>query len=78
MQTNRREPLHPVLALVDEETYKPTGHVDTSERESSGGYARHITQSLPAPDGLDLRVFLEPAQGCVTAPPGLVKSLGVT
>ena len=30
VQTNRREPLHPVLALVDEETYKPTrpgGHV---------------------------------------------------
>jgi putative nucleotidyltransferase with HDIG domain len=61
VQTNRREPLHPVLALVDEGTYEPTGRVDTSERESSGGYARHITQSMPAPDGLDLRVFLEPA-----------------
>jgi len=62
VQTNRREPLHPVLALVDEETYRPKGRVDTSERESSGGYARHITQSMPAPDGLDLRDFLEPAQ----------------
>jgi len=62
VQTNRREPLHPMLTLVDEETYKPTFQVDTSEREPSGGYARHITQSLPAPDGLDLRLFLEPAQ----------------
>jgi putative nucleotidyltransferase with HDIG domain len=62
VQTNQREPLHPVLALVDEETYKPAGRVDTSQRESSGAYARHITQSMPAPDGLDLRVFLEPAK----------------
>jgi putative nucleotidyltransferase with HDIG domain len=62
VQTNHREPLHPVLSLVDEETYTPTGRVDTSERESSGGYARHITQSMPAPDGLDLNVFLEPAK----------------
>jgi len=62
LQTNGREPLHPVLTLVDEETYKPIRQVDTSERESSGGYARHISQSLPAPDGLDLRVFLEPTR----------------
>jgi len=62
VQTNGREPLHPMLALIDEDTYKPTRQVDTSERESSGGYARHITQSLPAPDGLDLRAVLEPAR----------------
>ena len=62
VETNRREPLHPVLSLVDEETYRPAGRVDTAERESGGGYARHITQSMPAPDGLDLRDFLEPAQ----------------
>jgi hypothetical protein len=37
------------------------GRVNTAERDSSGGYARHISQSLPAPDGLDLRAFLEPA-----------------
>jgi putative nucleotidyltransferase with HDIG domain len=58
VQTNRREPLHPVLVLVDEDTYTPTVRIDTSERESSGGYARHIAQSLPAPDGLDLQKFL--------------------
>jgi hypothetical protein len=62
VRTNGREPLHPVLALIDEDTFKPARQIDTSERESSGGYARHITQSLPAPEGLDLRSFLEPAQ----------------
>lgn len=62
VQTNRREPLHPMLTLVDEETFKPTFQVDTSERDSSGGYARHISTSLPAPEGLDLRLFLDSAQ----------------
>ena len=62
VETNRREPLHPVLSLVDEETYRPAGRVDTAERESGGGYARHITQSMPAPDGLYLGDFLQPAQ----------------
>jgi hypothetical protein len=62
VETNRREPLHPVLALVDEETYRSIGRLDTAEREPSGGYARHISQSMPVPDGLDLRVFLEPAK----------------
>jgi putative nucleotidyltransferase with HDIG domain len=58
VRTNRGEPLHPVVALIDEETYKPAGEVDTSTRDSSGGYTHHITQSVPAPDGLDLRLFL--------------------
>ena len=58
VRTNRREPLHPLLTLMDEDTHRPGGRVDTAERESSGAYARHITQSVPAPDDLDLRVFL--------------------
>jgi HD-GYP domain-containing protein (c-di-GMP phosphodiesterase class II) len=59
VQTNRSEPLHPVLTLVDERTNQPNGRVDTAERDSSGAYTRHISQSVPAPDGLDLRHFLE-------------------
>jgi len=62
VQTHRREPLHPVLALVDEDTFLPRDRVDTSERDASGAYTRHINQSLPAPEGLDLRLFLDPAQ----------------
>lgn len=60
VETNRGEPLHPIVALVDEETYTPRNRVNTAERDSSGAYARHISQSLPAPEGLDLRLFLEP------------------
>jgi putative nucleotidyltransferase with HDIG domain len=62
VQINRNEPLHPVLTIVDEETYRPRQRVDTSERDGSGAYARHISKSLPAPAGLDLRAFLDPAQ----------------
>lgn len=63
VQTRQGEPLHPVLALVDEETYRPRGRVDTAERDSSGAYARHISQSVPAPDGLDVRGFLTAGSG---------------
>ncbi|HET9360041.1 MAG TPA: hypothetical protein VFO58_09830, partial [Vicinamibacterales bacterium] len=59
VQTNGGEPLHPVLTLIDERTYQPKGRVDTAERDSAGAYARHISQSVPAPDGVDLRHFLE-------------------
>jgi len=62
VETRRGEPLHPVLALVDEETYRPTGHVDTAERDAAGAYACHIVETLPAPDGLDLRHFFDSAQ----------------
>jgi putative nucleotidyltransferase with HDIG domain len=62
VETTRGEPLHPVLALIDEGTYLPTARVNTAERDSAGAYTRHISQTLPAPDGLDLRSFLEPAR----------------
>jgi putative nucleotidyltransferase with HDIG domain len=62
VQTRRGEPLHPILSLVDEETYRPLNRIDTAERDSTGAYARHISKSLPAPDGLDLGYFLDPAQ----------------
>jgi hypothetical protein len=61
VQTTRGEPLHPVLTLVDEETFQPLGRVDTAERDASGAHARHISLSLPTPDGLDVRRFFEPA-----------------
>jgi len=62
VQINRREPLHPVLALVDESSYLPGTRVHTADREPSGGYARHISNSLPAPAALDLRIFLDRAE----------------
>jgi len=60
VRTTPGEPLHPMLALVDENSYLPMGRLDTAERDSSGAYTRHISQTLPAPDALDLRVFLDP------------------
>jgi hypothetical protein len=62
VQTTPGDPLHPVLVLLDEETYRPVGRADTAERDSSGGYARHISQSIPAPDELDLRLYLDSAR----------------
>jgi putative nucleotidyltransferase with HDIG domain len=58
VQTNRGEPLHPVVTLIDQLTYEPTGRVDTATRDSSGVYERHITHTLPVPDGLDVRGML--------------------
>jgi len=62
VQTTPGDPLHPVLVLIDEETYRPVGRADTAERDSSGAYARHISQSIPAPDDLDLRLYLDSAR----------------
>ena len=62
IETNRGEPLHPVLTLVDESTHAPLGRVNTAIRDSSGAYERHISQTVPAPEGLDLRHLLESAQ----------------
>jgi putative nucleotidyltransferase with HDIG domain len=62
METNRGEPLHPVIVLIDQLTYEAAGRVNTASRDTSGGYERHITQSVPMPDGLDLRHLLAPAR----------------
>jgi putative nucleotidyltransferase with HDIG domain len=58
IRTTPLEPLHPVLAALTE-TYDPLpGELDTSARDGSGGYARHIVETLRPPDGLDLSQFL--------------------
>ncbi|HLG57002.1 MAG TPA: HD domain-containing phosphohydrolase [Vicinamibacterales bacterium] len=61
IETRRGEPLHPVLTLVDEQTHQAMGRVDTAARDASGAYERHISQTVPVPDGLDLRPLLDPA-----------------
>lgn len=58
VQTNPREPLHPVLALVAGDQGRIPGVVDTSLRDSSGGYARHIVETLRPPEGLDFSAFV--------------------
>ena len=62
IQTGRGDPLHPVILLMDEQSYFPMGRLDTATRDGSGAYERHITASVPQPEGLDLRHLLEPAK----------------
>ena len=59
--TNRGEPLHPVIRLIDQITYEPTESVDTATRDSAGAYERHIQQTVPVPEGLDVRPMLKAA-----------------
>jgi len=61
IDTNQGDPLHPVIRLLDQLTYEPAGRVNTATRDASGAYERHISQSVPVPDGLDVRPMLKAA-----------------
>jgi len=58
LRTNDGEPLHPVIALVGSDYGRLPGDVDTSTRDSSGTYARHLVETLRPPDGLDVTALL--------------------
>ena len=62
METRRGDPLHPLLAAIDESTNLPMGRIDTATRDDSGKYERHIAETLKPIEGLDLREFLASAQ----------------
>ncbi len=47
--TNASEPLHPMIALVASDFGRLPGDVNTAERDSSGGYARHIVETIRPP-----------------------------
>jgi putative nucleotidyltransferase with HDIG domain len=60
--TNPYDPLHPMLELVDEARTGPAGRIDSSAREVSGDYQRHIVETLmPQGEPLDMARFLESA-----------------
>jgi putative nucleotidyltransferase with HDIG domain len=59
--TNQAEPLHPVIALAAPDFGRLPGDIDTAVRDSSGAYARHITETILPPKGLDLSAFLPEA-----------------
>src|SRR5262245_15406332 len=61
IDTNQGDPLHPVIRLLDHVTYEPSERVNTALRDASGAYERHINQSVPVPDGLDVRPMLKAA-----------------
>jgi len=56
--TTPAEPLHPTLALVGPDLDRLPGVVDTSARDESGAYLRHIAETIRPPDGLRLTAFV--------------------
>jgi putative nucleotidyltransferase with HDIG domain len=57
VQTNHREPLHPMIALIRDDG-QPGDRIDTAARAAGGSYERHIVETVAAPVTLDLREFL--------------------
>ena len=57
IRTNADDPLHPVIARVDEALETALGDIDTSEREASGAYRRHIRETLAPRTQLTLAVL---------------------
>lgn len=58
VETNRAEPLHPVIALIGDGRERLPGQIDTSRRLASGDYERHVVETLRPMDGLDVTRFL--------------------
>jgi putative nucleotidyltransferase with HDIG domain len=58
VRTNPGEPLHPVIALLGSEHRRVPGEIDTSRRDTSGAYERHVVETLRPPAPLDLNEFL--------------------
>jgi HD-GYP domain-containing protein (c-di-GMP phosphodiesterase class II) len=58
VRTNSGDPLHPVLALGDERLQTPRGWIDTSARDASGSYERHVLETVVPPEGFDVAPFL--------------------
>lgn len=62
IRTNRNDPLHPVIELVDEDVRTPLGEVDSSARDEAGAYCRHIIGTIvPQGDAPDVSRFLTAA-----------------
>jgi putative nucleotidyltransferase with HDIG domain len=58
IRTSSGEPLHPVVALFSQEYERLSGDLDTSLRDGTGQYTRHIVETIRPPAGLDVAAFL--------------------
>lgn len=59
VRTNTAEPLHPVIALIGPQFENLSKEIDTSLRDASGGYARHVIETMLPSRELDFREFLK-------------------
>ncbi len=59
VRTNPNDPLHPVVVIVGDDGGPASADIDTSVRDASGLYERHIAATLTASDGeLDVKRYL--------------------
>jgi putative nucleotidyltransferase with HDIG domain len=61
VETNPADPLHPVIVLVDAGLGGPGDRLDTSARDASGAYRRHIVETITPPEAFDVRGFFPAA-----------------
>jgi putative nucleotidyltransferase with HDIG domain len=62
VRTNPADPLHPIIALLDLRFELTQREIDTSARDASGVYDRHIAETINPPEGrLDLTRLLPTA-----------------
>jgi putative nucleotidyltransferase with HDIG domain len=60
VRTTPGDPLHPILALAAGDFSRALGEVDTSRRTASGGYERHVVETLRPDPEFDLAPFMPP------------------
>ena len=58
IRSNPSEPLHPVIALMGAEQRRVGSEIDTSRRNGSGAYERHVVETLRPQAPIDLNEFL--------------------
>lgn len=61
VETNDKDPLHPVISLTESSFEAPLRRLDTSTRDDDGTYQRHIVETLPPTESFDIRRFLTAA-----------------
>jgi putative nucleotidyltransferase with HDIG domain len=58
VRTTPGEPLHPVIVPVSSDYSRMPGEIDTSVRDHSGNYSRHVVETLLPSEGFNVTQFL--------------------
>jgi putative nucleotidyltransferase with HDIG domain len=59
VRTVAGEPLHPVIAVMTPERTRRAGEIDTSVRDRTGAYERHLVETVMPPEDFSVVEFLE-------------------